>query len=105
MKDEFSTLGHTILKGRHTPKKSSNSSPKPLNYTRTRVNVFEPRLAPRGVLDEDFADQLSQLIVRAALVRGAPDFCSLVATHEFLKIIVCELETAEPFGFNIVTQA
>ena len=32
LKDEFSTLDHTIFKGRHTPKKSSNSSPKPLNY-------------------------------------------------------------------------
>ena len=40
-KDEFSTLGHTILKGRHTPKKSSNSSPKPLKSARTSsVAVF-----------------------------------------------------------------
>ena len=41
LKDEFSTLGHTILKGRHTPKNSSNLSPKPLNYKGTRVNNTE----------------------------------------------------------------
>ena len=38
LKDEFSTLDHTILKGRCTPNISSNSSPKPRNYTGTRVN-------------------------------------------------------------------
>ena len=45
-KDEFSTLGHTIMKGRYTPNVSSNSSPKPRNCATTRVK------GPRCALSE-----------------------------------------------------
>ena len=40
LKDVFSALGRTILRGRYTPNISSNSSPKPRNYTRTRVKPW-----------------------------------------------------------------